>query len=192
MEWIPGRIHLFREVGLCQSQSGFAKALGFAMRTIGNAERGTHSPSLALRRALDEALDKASDAQRDRFLAAVAATASRDLRALSSDLLGDVIARANLGLKDNNDKYVLESDESVLQRTLAICGSRSADTDAVMIDGAVRELGAVRDVGPLQDPARPSRGRYRVMTYIADHYRPSDLTMAIGLFGRPNVVRNVD
>ncbi|MGH3773796.1 MAG: XRE family transcriptional regulator, partial [Pseudonocardiaceae bacterium] len=36
----------------------------------GNAERGAHSPSLALRRALDQALEKASDAQRDRFLAA--------------------------------------------------------------------------------------------------------------------------
>jgi transcriptional regulator with XRE-family HTH domain len=59
-------------VGLSLSQPQFAKKLGFASRTIGNAERGTHPPSLALRRALDQALEQASDTQRNRFLAAVA------------------------------------------------------------------------------------------------------------------------
>ncbi|MGH4013904.1 MAG: hypothetical protein ACRDSL_08230 [Pseudonocardiaceae bacterium] len=73
MEWTPARIRLFREVGLCLPQDEFAKAVGFAKRTIGNAERSTHPPSLALRRALDHALEKASDAQRDRFFAAIAA-----------------------------------------------------------------------------------------------------------------------
>ncbi len=53
MEWTPARIRLLRDVGLCQSQYDFAKTLGFDKRTIGNAERGTHPPSLALRRALD-------------------------------------------------------------------------------------------------------------------------------------------
>ncbi|HKR48534.1 MAG TPA: helix-turn-helix transcriptional regulator [Pseudonocardiaceae bacterium] len=55
------------------SQNEFATALGFTKRTIGNAERSVHPPSLALRRALDQALEKASDAQRDRFLAALGA-----------------------------------------------------------------------------------------------------------------------
>lgn len=73
MEWTPARIRLLRDVGLCQSQDDFAKALGVAKRTIGNAERGAHPPSLALRRALDQAMQHASEAQRDRFLAAVAA-----------------------------------------------------------------------------------------------------------------------
>lgn len=73
VEWTPARIRLFRDVGLCHSQEGFAKTLGFAKRTIGNAERGTHPPSLTLRRALDQALDNTSDIQRARFLAAVAA-----------------------------------------------------------------------------------------------------------------------
>lgn len=67
-------MRLLREVGLCQSQDAFAKALGFAKRTLGNSERGTHPPSLALRRALDLALENASDAQRDRFLAAETAS----------------------------------------------------------------------------------------------------------------------
>jgi hypothetical protein len=37
--------------------------------------RGAHPPSLALRRALDQAWAKASDAQRDRFLRTAAAPA---------------------------------------------------------------------------------------------------------------------
>jgi hypothetical protein len=31
-----------------------------------------------------------------------------------------------------------------------------------------------------------------IMTYIADHYRPPSLRAAVGVFGRPNVVRNPD
>lgn len=73
MEWTPSRIRLLRAAGLCLSQQEFAKTLGFAKRTIGNAERGTHPPSLAVRRALDQALEQASDAQRERFCAALAA-----------------------------------------------------------------------------------------------------------------------
>jgi hypothetical protein len=92
VEWTPLRIRLFRDVGLCQSQEGFPKTLGFAERTIGNAERSTHSPSLDLRRALDQALEHASDAQRDRFLAAVTtedqSTASPHPRHCASHLPG--------------------------------------------------------------------------------------------------------
>ncbi len=73
VEWTPTRIRLLREVGLCLSQDEFGAALGFAKRTVGNAERGTHPPSLALRRALEHAMESASDAQRDRFLAALPA-----------------------------------------------------------------------------------------------------------------------
>jgi len=76
VEWTPARIRLFRAEGLCLSQDEFAAELGFVKRTVGNAERGVHPPSLALRRALDKAWEKASDAQRDRFLAAAAPTAT--------------------------------------------------------------------------------------------------------------------
>ncbi|MGH3772170.1 MAG: hypothetical protein ACRDRW_12370, partial [Pseudonocardiaceae bacterium] len=70
VEWTVATIRRFREVGLCLPRDKFASELGFAKRTVGNAEHGTHSPSLGLRRALDDALEKATDAQRDRFLAA--------------------------------------------------------------------------------------------------------------------------
>lgn len=73
VEWTPSRIRLLRQTGLCLSQPEFARALGFARRTLGNAERGAHPPSLALRRALDRQLELASAVQRNRFLAAVAA-----------------------------------------------------------------------------------------------------------------------
>jgi predicted Rossmann-fold nucleotide-binding protein len=31
-----------------------------------------------------------------------------------------------------------------------------------------------------------------IMTYIADHYRPPTLRAALGVFGRPNVIRRAD
>lgn len=89
MEWTPARIRLLRDVGLRQSQDGFAKVLGVAKRTIGNAERGAHPPSLALRRALDQALQHASDAQRDRFLAAVDAHHTTRIRISEAVAPGD-------------------------------------------------------------------------------------------------------
>ncbi|MGH3830287.1 MAG: tetratricopeptide repeat protein [Pseudonocardiaceae bacterium] len=70
VEWTAATIRRFREVGLCLPRDKFANELGFAKRTIGNAELGTTSPSLALLHALDDALEKATTAQRDRFLAA--------------------------------------------------------------------------------------------------------------------------
>ncbi|MEO7195166.1 MAG: helix-turn-helix transcriptional regulator [Pseudonocardiaceae bacterium] len=70
MEWTAATIRRFREMGLCLPRDKFATELGFAKRTIGNAEHGTTSPSLALLHALDDALEKATTAQRDRFLAA--------------------------------------------------------------------------------------------------------------------------
>lgn len=72
MEWTPSRIRLFRRTGLCLSQPEFARALGFARRTVGNAERGANPPSLALRRALDVQLEGASEVPRNRFFAALA------------------------------------------------------------------------------------------------------------------------
>ncbi|MGH3929452.1 MAG: helix-turn-helix domain-containing protein, partial [Pseudonocardiaceae bacterium] len=74
VEWTPTRIRLFRESGLCLSQEGFARAIGFAKRTVGNAERGTHPPGLSLRRALDQVLEQATEVQRNRFVAALAST----------------------------------------------------------------------------------------------------------------------
>ncbi|MGH3850365.1 MAG: hypothetical protein ACRDRT_11785, partial [Pseudonocardiaceae bacterium] len=62
VEWTPATIRRFREVGLCLPRDKFAKELGFAKRTIGNAEHGATSPSLALRHALDHALENATDA----------------------------------------------------------------------------------------------------------------------------------
>ncbi|MBV9140516.1 MAG: hypothetical protein JO115_06330 [Pseudonocardiales bacterium] len=70
MEWTAATIRRFRDVGLSLPREKFAKELGFTKRTIGNAERGACKPGLALRRALDQAFEKASDLQRNRFLAA--------------------------------------------------------------------------------------------------------------------------
>lgn len=61
VEWTAARIRLLRDVGLCLSQNDFARVVGFAKRTVGNVERGAHPASLALRQALDQALEQASD-----------------------------------------------------------------------------------------------------------------------------------
>jgi len=78
VQWTPVRIRLFRQEGLCLPQDRFARVLGFEKRTVGNAERGAHPPSLSLRRALDQALEDASEAQRERFFAALAAASVND------------------------------------------------------------------------------------------------------------------
>ncbi|MGH3922406.1 MAG: helix-turn-helix domain-containing protein [Pseudonocardiaceae bacterium] len=75
--------------------------------------------------------------------------------------------------------------------TLAICGSRSVGTDAAVIDAAVRELARFVMLTGCKVNHGPVGVGIEVMTYIADHYRLPDLTMAIGLFGRANVVRGV-
>lgn len=69
-------MRLFHEVGLCLSQNDFAQVVGSRSGQWATAERGVHPASLSLRRALDRALEQASDAQRDRFLAAVTAADS--------------------------------------------------------------------------------------------------------------------
>lgn len=191
VEWTPARIRMFREIGLCLPQHKFAKELGFDKRTIGNAERGTHPPSLALRRALDEALEKSSDVQHDRFMTAVAG-AARELPTGLSGSLGGISTLADLMPEDNKIRYASESGEFLVQRTLAICGSRSIDTDAAVIDAAVHELARFVMLTRCKVQHGPVGVGIEVMTYIADHYRPADLTMAIGLFGRHNVVRGVE
>lgn len=123
MEWTSARIRLFREVGLCLPQDKFAKAVGFTKRTIGNAERGAHPPSLALRRALDDALENASDAQRDRFFSAdhdaapvLHGAMSAAFPALNFDELRHLTAAM-----DNASRYLDGDAVQYFQRQLTSC-----------------------------------------------------------------------
>jgi transcriptional regulator with XRE-family HTH domain len=103
---------LLRTAGLCLPQQKFAKELGFAQRTIDNAERGTHPPSLALRRALDQVLAQASDAQRERFLAALAAREEAD-HAESSARVDPAVAVSTSRLQEDMEvALVSAADES--------------------------------------------------------------------------------
>lgn len=102
-------------------QQEFAKESGFAKRTIGTAERGTHPPSLALRHALDQILEQASDAQRERFLAAVAAQEAADL-AESSDRVDPTVAVPTSRRQEDMEVALMSAaDESA--RLLAVDGS---------------------------------------------------------------------
>lgn len=123
MEWTPPRIRLFRDVGLCQSQHDFAKALGVAKRTVGNAERGTHPPSLALRRALDQALEHASDVQRARFLAA----STTEDQGISS-LAHNTMPALNFPVKSYVDTAYLEAVQQHIWQIVELDG-RFGGTD---------------------------------------------------------------
>jgi hypothetical protein len=134
VEWTPARIRLFRAEGLCLPQDAFAAELGFAKRTVGNAERGVHPPSLALRRALDKALEKASDAQRARFLASLTAEqtatqmtpASRDrghrlaptLDGVRRAVLGWPLT-ARMGMSENPAQEMAETTASAVATAMA-------------------------------------------------------------------------
>jgi hypothetical protein len=75
---------------------------------------------------------------------------------------------------------------------VAICGSRAPDTDASVIDAAVRCLARLVMSRNYKVSHGPVGVGIEVMTYIADQYRPPDIALAIGLFGHRNVIRDAE
>lgn len=73
---------------------------------------------------------------------------------------------------------------------IAICGSRSPGTDVAVIDSVVRALAKLVMLHGHEVHHGPIGVGIEVMTYIADHFRPPGFTVAVGRFGRPNVVRD--
>lgn len=73
---------------------------------------------------------------------------------------------------------------------VAICGSRAPDTDAGVIDAAVRCLARLVMSRGYKVSHGPVGVGIEVMTYIADQYRPPDTSLAIGLFGHRNVIQD--
>jgi hypothetical protein len=75
---------------------------------------------------------------------------------------------------------------------VAICGSRSEGCDNTVMDEAVSALSRLLMNRPCEVNHGPMGIGIEIMTYIADHYRPPALHAALGLFGRPNVIRRAD
>lgn len=75
---------------------------------------------------------------------------------------------------------------------LAICGSRAVGTDDEVIDSAIRALARLVFTRQCIVSHGPVGIGIEVMTYIADHYHPPDVTVAVAVFGHHNVVRTVD
>jgi hypothetical protein len=75
---------------------------------------------------------------------------------------------------------------------VAICGSRSDGCDNAVMDEAVCALSRLLMNRPCEVDHGPIGIGIEVMTYIADHYHPPALQAALGLFGRPSVVRHAD
>lgn len=100
---------------------------------------------------------------------------------------------AHAALAIVHDAVVAHSTQQPVTRvTIAICGSRAADTDINVIDAAVGALARFVMLSQYKVNHGPVGVGIEVMTYIADHYRPRDFLAAVGLFGRQNVVRDVD
>lgn len=75
---------------------------------------------------------------------------------------------------------------------VAICGSRAPDTDASVIDAAVRCLARLVMSQGYKVSHGPVGVGIEVMTYIADQYRPPDVALAAGLFGHRNVIQDAE
>lgn len=73
---------------------------------------------------------------------------------------------------------------------IAICGSRADGTNTPIIDSAIRALARLVMTHKYRVIHGPIGVGIEVMTYLADHYRPPDMTAAVGVFGRHNVVRD--
>jgi transcriptional regulator with XRE-family HTH domain len=184
VEWTPARIRLFRAEGLCLSQDEFAAELGFVKRTVGNAERGIHPPSLALRRALDQALEKASDVQRDRFLAALTAErtvtqmppASRDcghrlaptLDALRGAVLGRPLT-VRMDMSANSARGMAETTASSVVTTMAVTAQVYRLYQLADYDAAAQLLPEVLMRLQGQLGARESNDGCRVGTLTSRH-----------------------
>lgn len=75
---------------------------------------------------------------------------------------------------------------------IAICGSRSSDTEFKVFTEAVRALGGLLMRRSYQVIHGPVGVGIEVMTYIADRYRPPGLTRITGRFGHASVVRDAE
>lgn len=152
------------------TQESLAEVLGVDRATVARWERGESRPQPWVRRELAGVLALSLD-ELDRLLHAV--PAPTDDPAL---------------LADSEPGHQPVGD----QVTIAICGSRAADTDGQVIDATVSALARFVMISRCKVNHGPVGVGIEVMTYIADHYRPPDFTATMGLFGRQNIVRNAD
>lgn len=103
MKWDSGQIRALR-ASLRLSQEQFAYHLGAAPKTVRNWERGRHPPSLALKRALDDAWESASLEQKKRFVTSLAPALKTPSEVLE---LGERVAHA-LGRPTRIDDRLLD------------------------------------------------------------------------------------
>jgi transcriptional regulator with XRE-family HTH domain len=75
---------------------------------------------------------------------------------------------------------------------VALCGSRSAATDDAAIDASVAAVSRWLMNHHCKVVHGPRGIGIEVMTYIANHYRPPKLAVAVGVFGHPNVIRDAN
>ncbi len=87
---------------------------------------------------------------------------------------------------------VLRPESDTQEWSIAICGSRTADTDRVLIDGCVHNMGRLLTRLRCRVSHGPLGIGIEVMTFIADHYRPPGLDCVLGVVGHLNVIKPAD
>ncbi|HEY0639948.1 MAG TPA: helix-turn-helix domain-containing protein [Pseudonocardiaceae bacterium] len=73
--------------------------------------------------------------------------------------------------------------------SIAICGSRASGTDGPLIDACVRSVASLLTRLRCRVSHGPVGVGAEIMTFIADHYRPTGFDCVLGVVGRLNVVR---
>jgi transcriptional regulator with XRE-family HTH domain len=75
---------------------------------------------------------------------------------------------------------------------VAICGSRSIAADGEVIDASIVAVSRWLMSHRYEISHGPRGIGIEIVTYIANHYRPPGLGVAVGIFGHRNVVHNAD
>jgi hypothetical protein len=148
---------------------------------ISNWVRGTRQSRVSDIEVLTRIADGLQMPDQARLLLGLAPVATITLKA---DLTGPPWRSAQ---PDIGDSDAVAGPEPV---HIAICGSRAPDTDASVIDAAVRCLARLVMSKGYQVTHGPVGVGIEVMTYIADQYRPPDVALALGLFGHRNVIQD--
>lgn len=87
--------------------------------------------------------------------------------------------------------WALEASTEPAHR-VAICGSRTDGTVSEVVDKTIRALAELLHLHRLQVQHGPVGVGMEVLTYIADHDKPSGLDTLGGILGHANVIRGVE
>jgi transcriptional regulator with XRE-family HTH domain len=158
------------------SLARFAELVNYDASYLSRIENGRRSPTTALAQACETALHA------DGTLAALVPADTSALRA------------AGTHSKTPEPVYTgwLRPSWDTEEWSIAICGSRAAGSEGVLIDQCVSSIGRLLTRLRCRVSHEPVGIGVEIMTFIADHYRPPGLDCLLGIVGRLNVIQPAD